>query len=528
MERRTSKLPWILAALRSVRQRQFTGHATSMVVIFVAGCSGAVEPSTSRPSPSSFERVTPANVSGVVGTEISPAPTVRVRDRDGHPLAGIAVVFSAEANSGSLLHQSVETDVDGLAAPGRWVLGLRAGNQTIAAHSRSLESLSFTATARAGPVAAITRVDGNNQSGLSGAALAKPLLVRVVDSFSNAIAGAPVIFTVIGGAGNIAGDTARTNEAGIATSPAWTLGQTGSQQVKAQSESADVVFDAVACKGVVWGCGEFDESDTTLVFVRQDKLYRVAIDGTSLTRMTDVGVHYAPAWSPDGSRLAFVRYDGSPATGNFISGIYIMNAAGDLNRRMTIEGYSALAWSPDGQKLAVSVYESFGESIYVISANADGTKPVRVTQGSSPTWSPDGLSIAFMRFGDIYSTGADGVGLTKLISSSGSRWFADPAWSPDSRGVAVTVFTNCDWDDDCDTAIGVLDRGASDVRVLSRGARSASYVSRPAWSSNGRMLAFQKYACIANDCGSFVSAISADGSGERVIVLNGRSPSWRP
>ena len=59
----------------------------------------------------------------------------------------------------------------------------------------------------------------------------------------------------------------------------------------------------------------------------------------------------APAWSPDGRRIAFVKSTDQDTQ------IYVMNADGRASRRLTAPpGASALpAWSPDGRKIALSL-----------------------------------------------------------------------------------------------------------------------------------------------------------------------------
>jgi TolB protein len=87
--------------------------------------------------------------------------------------------------------------------------------------------------------------------------------------------------------------------------------------------------------------------------------------------------HDRPAWSPDGRRLAF---DGYP------KGIYLMNADGSGQRRVTDKASESPAWSPDGRRIG---FESNGE-IYVI--NADGSKLRNLTHDPAYdgwfAWSP--------------------------------------------------------------------------------------------------------------------------------------------
>ncbi len=375
------------------------------------------------------------------------------------------------------------------------------------------------------PASRIASVEGNNQIGLAGSALAKPLSVKLTDPSLNPIAGVPVRFDIVAGGGTIAGGSTTTSAAGIATSGAWTLGSRGPQQMRARSQGTEVVFDARACASIAWGCDDPEAAQSVLIFVAGGgKLFRSAVDVPKPVQVTGEGsltLDRDPAWSPDGSRAAFVRL----AQNRF--DIYIIRAGGELTARTTDGNYFRPAWSPDGRQLVVTKSEPMGLGIYVMSADADGKPPLRLTAGNAPTWSPDGLRIAFDNLrGGIDRVNHDGTGLTPLISQSNGWAFSEPAWSPDGRSIAVTVLSNCD-DDDCDRAIGILDPGATDVRLIVRGSRGLSSVGEPTWSPDGSTIAFTKLLCGTSGCSQSVSVIELNGTNERVIIANGGSPTWR-
>ena len=90
-------------------------------------------------------------------------------------------------------------------------------------------------------------------------------------------------------------------------------------------------------------------------------------DGSGDTVLTANGGGFDPSWSPDGTQIAFARYEGccNPE-------IYVMNADGSDERRLTaLDGFDTNpAWSPDGTKIA---WERNG--IWVM--NADGSDQSR-------------------------------------------------------------------------------------------------------------------------------------------------------
>jgi hypothetical protein len=154
-------------------------------------------------------------------------------------------------------------------------------------------------------------------------------------------------------------------------------------------------------------------------------------DGSDQIRLTnDWGIDWAPAWSPDGTKITFIR--GFLAS----SEIYLMNADGSNQTRLTTDRFfdAGPAWSPDGSRLAFSSGRDGNLEIYVM--DADGTGQIRLTTDpgpdSAPAWSPDGTKIAFTdRFGSraaIYVMNADGSGRTSLTNNAAADY--DPSWQP--------------------------------------------------------------------------------------------------
>ena len=144
------------------------------------------------------------------------------------------------------------------------------------------------------------------------------------------------------------------------------------------------------------------------------------------------------AWdlNPDGSRIAFVSYrDGD-------SDIYVMEADGSNQVNLTNNSDSEIepAWSPDGSQIAFCSTRGDGSTYEIFVMNADGTGPVQLTTGEgndfAPDWSPDGSRIVFWSLADfnIYVMNADGSGVTLLADSGESDY--DPVWSPDGSRIA--------------------------------------------------------------------------------------------
>ncbi len=170
----------------------------------------------------------------------------------------------------------------------------------------------------------------------------------------------------------------------------------------------------------------------TIVFISMRTgtggLYAVSPAGGEVTRFADrLGTYCYPMYSPDGTRLAY-RF-GSHITVSEVAGI----DSPDHVQTPLAEGTQP-AWSPDGSRIAFARFLDGSYDIFVI--GADGSAETRLTNDPAPDWtpiwSPDGSRISFARFlgGDweVFHMNSDGSGLTQITDNEGQDML--PVWSP--------------------------------------------------------------------------------------------------
>ena len=175
-----------------------------------------------------------------------------------------------------------------------------------------------------------------------------------------------------------------------------------------------------------------------------------------------------PAWSPDGSEIAFVRFQ-LGASGLEAAVIEVQDvASGDRRVLFRAPPKTALnypRWSPDGRSMVfemtrypdtqIETGTATGSAIAVIDVTREGAKPVVLTDWSMyatyPDWRPGSDEILFSTYdlaefpatdepSNLYTINPNGSGLTPFTSFGRAEQRAtQPTWTPDGTRIIFTL-----------------------------------------------------------------------------------------
>ncbi|HYI43927.1 MAG TPA: hypothetical protein VE174_00500 [Actinomycetota bacterium] len=245
-------------------------------------------------------------------------------------------------------------------------------------------------------------------------------------------------------------------------------------------------------------------------------------------RLTDhSGPDVDPAWSPDGSRIAFARF-----TDENLHDIYVMDADGGDQVRVVGGPTDAFApsWSPDGEEIVFMSGSTFAD-IFVVDVATGAVRVTRIgdfpTGDEWPAWSPVADRIAYVEERPesdetrIFTVRSDGTDRRIVQVLEGCCEVRHLEWSPDGRFLAFT------WEQAGSVDVWIVyATGGGPVRKLTYGDLADGFAS---WSPDGRRLVFQTNRNALNEDDLYV--IRSDGTGERALLRTpwyDANPDWSP
>ncbi|MSQ58813.1 MAG: Tol-Pal system protein TolB [Betaproteobacteria bacterium] len=225
----------------------------------------------------------------------------------------------------------------------------------------------------------------------------------------------------------------------------------------------------------------------------------------------------SPAWSPDGSQIAYVSFDRRKS-------IVFLHNLKDGSRRIlaNFEGSnSAPAWHPDGKRLAIALSRDGSGQIYIV--NADGSGLQRLTHSNSidtePSFAPDGKSLLFTsdRGGSpqIYRMSVSG-GEAERMTFDGS-YNVTPRYSPDGKSFVYVQRNGGRYN------VAIMDLASRQSLAITDNPLDES----PSFAPNGKLVLYSS----VGKGRSTLAAVSSDGRIKQRYTAQAqdvREPAWGP
>jgi len=225
----------------------------------------------------------------------------------------------------------------------------------------------------------------------------------------------------------------------------------------------------------------------------------------------------SPAWSPDGSHLAYVTFEQGRAV-TYVQSLF-------TRQRFVLAAFpgsnSSPAWAPDGKQLAIVLTRDGTSSIYLVRPDGSGLRRITFSDAidTEPSFSPDGRFLLFSsdRGGSvqIYRMPADG-GFAERMTFEGNNNFS-ARYSPDGNGFVFMHST------DGQFYIATQDFQTKQMQVLT----DVGWEKKPSFAPNGKLVLFATESLGRG----ILATVSSDGRvKQKMTPQQGdiREPMWGP
>ncbi|MDP2693346.1 MAG: Tol-Pal system beta propeller repeat protein TolB [Gallionella sp.] len=277
---------------------------------------------------------------------------------------------------------------------------------------------------------------------------------------------------------------------------------------------ADLIYEKLT--------GDRGVFSTRIVYVnRQGKSFRLIVADSDGHNEQVVLAHsepiMSPAWSPDGSHLAYVSFETGHAVA-YVQSLY-------TSQRMVLADFrgsnSAPAWSPDGKQLAVVLTRDGSSQIYLVRPDGSGLRRITFSGAidTEPNFSPDGQYLLFTsdRGGSaqVYRMPVEGGSAERMTFDEGSNF--SPRHSPDGKSFVFAHLDNGRF------YVAVQDFQTGQMSLLTEG----GWEKKPSYAPNGKLILF---ASEARGRG-ILATVSSDGRVKQHMFTqsgDAREPVWGP
>jgi Tol biopolymer transport system component len=274
------------------------------------------------------------------------------------------------------------------------------------------------------------------------------------------------------------------------------------------------------------------------------QLFTIKPDGTGLKQIThafpvhsgDLTGAEAPAWAPDGSKIAFDS-DYESSDDNFINVFTVKPDGSGLTQiPLSVGAYRGEpSLSRKGDRLAVSADSADNQpSLHgIFVAGADGSHPTQVTSAvpagkdaydAKPSWSPDGNWIAFQRVrkknsAAIFIVRVDGTGLRRL-----TPWTLDaaqPRWSPNGTRILFNSYEDIQ-PGTAGNLFTIRPNGTHRIKLTHFTADARPWYQTGhggAWSPDGKQIVWARFKAPADGGQGTVALMVMDSTGRHVRQL---------